>query len=881
MACLPLRSWWTRLPYLSGGGRRRTGPPRPHRRQLRVEVLEGRDLPSTVTTLADAGAGSLRQALLDTPAGGIVDFQPGLTGTITLTTGELAITKDLHIAGPGADVITVSGNNASRVFDIAGSVTVDIAGLMIADGFSNGLPGGGIFNAGTLTVAASSFSGNSAGNSGGGGIYSSGALTVMASTFSGNTSGGGGGIWNNLATVTVTASTFSGNSARELFAGYGGGIENYQGTVTITASTFSGNTGSGAGGIASVGTLMVTASTFSGNTGGGIYNNSGTLTVMASTFTGNAGSGITSFGPLTVMASTFTGNSADYGGGIFGVGPLTVTASTLSGNNGYCGGGIYSDTGPLTVTASTLSGNSADFEGGGICNVSGPLTVTASTLSGNSADFEGGGIDNAGDLATISASTLSGNSAGFGGGIVTGGPLTVTASTLSGNSATGNSAVTGDGGGIWTIGTLTVTDSTLSGNSAVNDGGGIYTSSYPTAVTVIASTTLSGNSARSGGGIWNGMQALAQLRNTIVAGNTADSAPDLDGAFVSLGHNLIGDGTGGSGYDPTDLVGTSANPIDPRLGPLADNGGPTQTLALLPGSPAIDAGDNTDAPEWDQRGPGFPRIVNGIIDIGAFEFQGEAAPTVTCSIADPLLWPPNHRLVNVGLGVTVDPPDAALHLQVYADDGAVPADVAAIGPGTLQLRAERQGNGSGRVYLIVVTATTSGGTSFDVCTVAVPHDQSARSIAAAQQQAADAAAYYREFQTAPPGYALLGEGPDDGSGAPPSRPFGRSVRPAAIPQWLLTAPAIPPISLDQEAHGGTAAANFPAEPFRSAWAWLSVDGGVATTPAEGFQPPPRQEQTGLDEGSGSALDPVAADDRLAVGANPPLPTKTPSQLRDT
>jgi hypothetical protein len=93
---------------------------------------------------------------------------------------------------------------------------------------------------------------------------------------------------------------------------------------------------------------------------------------------------------------------------------------------------------------------------------------------------------------------------------------------------------------------------------------------------------------------------------------------------TSQGHNLIGDGTGGSGYDPTDLVGTADNPIDPLLGPLQDNGGPTFTMALLPGSAAIDAGDNTGASDWDQRDAPFRRIVNGTIDIGAFEVQAHA-----------------------------------------------------------------------------------------------------------------------------------------------------------------------------------------------------------------------------------------------------------------
>jgi hypothetical protein len=89
---------------------------------------------------------------------------------------------------------------------------------------------------------------------------------------------------------------------------------------------------------------------------------------------------------------------------------------------------------------------------------------------------------------------------------------------------------------------------------------------------------------------------------------------------------LIGDGSGGRGFADTDLVGTADNPIDPLPGPLQDNGGPTRTMALLPGSPARQAGDPTDAPKWDQRGPGFPRIVDGAIDIGAYEVQeGEGA----------------------------------------------------------------------------------------------------------------------------------------------------------------------------------------------------------------------------------------------------------------
>jgi hypothetical protein len=682
---------------------------------LLLEPLEGRCLPSTVTNLNDAGAGSLRQAIIDTPAGGTVDFQPGLSGIITLTTGELAIGKDLTIAGPGADVITVSGNHASRVFDIGATVTVDISRLTIADG--------------------------SVTNANGGGIYSKGALTVTACTLSGNKAQTGGAIANETGSLTVTASTLSGNS--------GGGIYNF-----------------------SNGPVTVTASTLSGNSGGGIYNFSN--------------------GPVTVTASTLSGNSD---GGIFNQGTLTVTASTLSGNSAFFGGGIY-NYGTVTVTDSTLSGNSAGSYGsygGGIYNgYGGTLTVTDCTLSGNSAIYGGGGgIYNQGTL-TVTHSTLSSNSAGsYGGGIL--------------------------GGSSGQPPMLTVTDCTLSGNSAANSGGGIYNVS----TLIVTNSTLSGNSAQFGGGIDNGPLTVT-TKNMILAGNMAPFYPDVVGHLNSEGHNLIGDGTGGSGYDPTDLVGTSDNPIDPKLGALQANGGPTQTRALLLGSPAIAAGDVFDAPPTDQRGA--PRIVNGTIDMGAYEVQ--AAPAPSSSVVHPLLWPPDGQFVNVGLSVGLnDDADPSVHLslQVYANDNADASDAADIAPGTLQLRAERQDNGDGRVYLIVATATdASGQTGFDVSTVVVPHDQSGGSIAKVQAEAAAAEAYYREFQAAPAGYALLGEGPAgaDGNDAPIGMASVVGLRPAgstsegapAVLGGTVTVidPPTAPVSLEVQPDHATLAETVPA-----------------------------------------------------------------------
>jgi hypothetical protein len=139
------------------------------------------------------------------------------------------------------------------------------------------------------------------------------------------------------------------------------------------------------------------------------------------------------------------------------------------------------------------------------------------------------------------------------------------------------------------------------------------------------------NIAQNGGGLFHNAGGTFHVRNTIVALNLVDSGgtgPDVFGAFTSQGHTLIGDGTGGTGFTKGvngDIISNSLNPIDPKLGPLAKNGGPTKTHAPLAGSPAIDAGDNAGAPVADQRGIGFARNKDGngdgvaVVDIGAFE----------------------------------------------------------------------------------------------------------------------------------------------------------------------------------------------------------------------------------------------------------------------
>ena len=206
---------------------------------------------------------------------------------------------------------------------------------------------------------------------------------------------------------------------------------------------------------------------------------------------------------------------------------------------------------------------------------------------------------------TVANSTISGNStARDGGGISVSGGLVIENSTISGNSAGGN------GGGIW--GGATVENSTISDNSAGGNGGGIYGGA------TVENSTISGNSGTNGGGIYNNTSSLI-VRNTILnAGASGENIFNDGGTVTSLGYNLSSDDAGGYLTGPGDQINT-----DPLLGPLQDNGGPTLTHALLPGSPAIDAGDPnfTPPPSNDQRDCNFDRVFNGRIDIGSFEAQ--------------------------------------------------------------------------------------------------------------------------------------------------------------------------------------------------------------------------------------------------------------------
>jgi hypothetical protein len=255
--------------------------------------------------------------------------------------------------------------------------------------------------------------------------------------------------------------------------------------------------------------------------------------------------------------------------------------------------------GSLTLANSILSGNTSSSSGGGVFN-DGTFSLANSTLTGNSAAY-GGGVHNVGNL-TLTNNTLSGNSADFGGGVYNTSSLTLANSTLSGNAANNR------GGGLVNVGSLTLANSTLSGNSAVNDGGGIANVSSLT----LANTLISGNLAA----------AAAEVNNILPGVVSADE-------FNLFGHDsdagVLGFSPGASDIIPGQAVSAILNST------LAFNGGPTQTHALVPGSPALDAVTAGSCPPTDQRGFVRPSGVN--CDVGAVEAGASSPPVVSSPLA--------------------------------------------------------------------------------------------------------------------------------------------------------------------------------------------------------------------------------------------------------
>lgn len=607
-------------------------------RVLRCEHLEDRRMLAivTVNTVADVvdftdGVTSLREAIFATntvPGADEINFDFRFDGpaVILLTEGELQITDDLTINGPGSELLTIDASGSdptpgehrgdgSRIFDINDSdiseyIEVHLQRLTVtgADISRRGAIssretllmenvsvmsnlGTGIWSDADLTITNCIIADNA-----GGGISSSGDLSILLSQITNNA-------WHGIdassgGNVCVSSSQVSSNGANGLYV---------QGASIIEKSTISNNQYSG---IESFGVTSISESKISGNARGGIVS-SGTLELNAVDILHNSsyrdGSGIYAVGSTMITNSVISGNRA--GSGIYARGTTTIIDSEVTNNTGAIEGGGILAYGEMGIINSEISSNAATHYGGGIHN-QGVLSISRSTISGNATHVIGGGISSFGQIR-LYESTIMGNKAAAGGGVYTRGGTEINSSTISNNTA-------GFGGGaigarLQAFDSLEINNSTLSGNTVGNSGGGIWLAgtgraivAHSTVTKNIAETNLNG--LGSGGGIFVHSGFLS-LDHAIVAGNLDNSG--------------VANGIAGIFSSNFTLIGAGAE----FLGPLQDNGGPTLTHALLPGSPAINAGGyflqpGTDGlPEFDQRGVPFGRVIGGRIDIGAYESQ--------------------------------------------------------------------------------------------------------------------------------------------------------------------------------------------------------------------------------------------------------------------
>jgi hypothetical protein len=545
-----------------------------------LEALEDRTVPSTLTVtnaLDDGSAGSLRATIAAAPSGSTIDFSNQLQGhTIVLTGGQLVISKNLDIEGPGANKVIISGNNASRVFDISNSATVTIAGLTIANGSATSTTdpsqqsgGGGLVEAGaTVYLTNDVFSNNRALVASGaveipGGPGGYGTAIISGTTFIGNQAIGSvngttnpyllfdgfgpgngtaeGGAIDDDGSLTLTNSTFTNNQALGVpgsdgvnAAGHGGALA-VDGTATISGTTFTGNQALGAsvpggfassqaegGGVVVFGSAMITGSTFTSNEAIG---GAGGVPPNAFAFVGGGGGLLGLNGAsLTVGGCTFNGNQAIGGaGGAGGIGSLGI------------GGGLaVHDHVHLTLSDSFFSHNAAIGGAGGSgaaggLAVGGGLSVDKTSIA-TITDIDVAFNQAVGGLGGDGAA--GGNS--WGGGIAVGGRTLYagpdpTSVTLSGSTISNNVAVGGNGG--------------HGGNGGNGSGAGVFVGATEGAITpslTVSASTITNNHAMGGAGNGGGAFGLGVGGGVYNLGSfTFDAFTDITGNHASTSNDDI------------------------------------------------------------------------------------------------------------------------------------------------------------------------------------------------------------------------------------------------------------------------------------------------------------------------------------------------------
>jgi hypothetical protein len=538
-------------------------------------------------------------------------------GNLTLAHMEIAVNQidgvDSYIAS-GLLTVTISD---STIFENAGS---GVAGIntnfhLNAIDMSRNTGGGLRVIGGTLILDHGSVNDNATINDGGGISLSMVANPVISnSAIKGNTSGHKGGglyLWNLPASIlTVENCTFDGNYGYD-----GGGIYIDAGSSHLSASTLINN--------------------IAKHHGGGIFvniNNNPTLWIENGTVIGRVGAGnIASFAPA----------SHGLGGGIYNKENLNIAYSTIEAN---VGDGIYNDGGTITMQDSTVKGNS----GSGIESYAAGIIVDIQIFRSNFFSNAFSGIDATNANLPIAAGTIGDNK---GSGIrMHGGKLTMANSTVLRNRSAG------DGGGIAGYNLEgEIRNSTVSDNIAAASGGGLYLEAWMTGIGVnLVNVTISGNTAGTLGGGLHAVMGPIRLNNVTIARNAAPASGGLqNAAAVALTNSILAENTGGNCLGmptslgnnlddgiscafsgPNDISGMPAN-----LGPLANNGGGSFTNALLPGSAALEAGNDTACPATDQRGIARPQGLH--CDMGAFEAEtpATATPPAATNTLTPTLIP--------------------------------------------------------------------------------------------------------------------------------------------------------------------------------------------------------------------------------------------------
>lgn len=619
-----------------------------------------------VNPFTDAG---LRAAI---SGGGTVTFPHN--GTIILS-NVIPVVSNTALNGSGHQ-ITLSGNNSVRLLYVSTNVSFQIINLTIANGEATN--GAGVFNdGGTLALSGVVFENNvaqtlasgsvSGAPSEGGALFNRGGTinatnciftNNLATVPSGNyysIESHGGAIRDESGAVNLQNCSFTGNQAlggsvasyatEPGAVGAGGAIHN-SGTLNASGCNFTNNYATGGRGSLG-GYLNLEPGTPGGAGEGAAIFNSGVAAIEGGAFVGNsaAGGGGGGGGDSTTGGGGGSGGSGS-GGAIFNFGSLLVQGSAMANNSavgamgghgaaggtspgGYggaggsgFGGAIYNDGAPasLVLQCSAIISNTCTGGAGGGAGYGGGTPYPDGTEGcaggngGNGGQGDGGGLFNSdGGTGSLVNCTLafnggSGSSGGTGG---TGGNSTVAVSNggTGGNGGNGGSGVGGiyDGDGLVKLTNCTVAFNY--GVPGIAGGGGQGGSGSPAEPPLPPGAPGNPGATGTPGSATGGLSASGTwLINTVLDCN---AGTNCSGFITDLGHNLSSDGSCAF----TDAG--SINNTDPKLGPLANNGGPTLTMALLPTSPAIDAGDNAAATPTDQRG--FPRVVGPAIDIGAYE----------------------------------------------------------------------------------------------------------------------------------------------------------------------------------------------------------------------------------------------------------------------